>query len=217
MRRRSAAMSRMNPRERQLCRQLTTPRKVQGWLDSLPYNDCRKRVTMRTFRGVVRHRTAHCLEAALAAATILEQHGRPPILLDIASQDGLGHDVVVYKHRGRYGAVGRSRDEGLHGRKAVFRCVRDLVYSYYDSFIDDTGRITGYALFDLTTLDLQGVDWRLGRSHMWGLERRLIRLPRRVIRGSTSRTNRLRKRYRAFRRQNPSGTPHYLRDARTWM
>ena len=55
-----------------------TPRQVQAFLRYLPYNWEKGGETLRTFRGVVRHGSAHCLEVALSAATILEQHGYPP-------------------------------------------------------------------------------------------------------------------------------------------
>ena len=48
------------------------------------------RATLRSFRGVVRHHTAHCLEAVLAAAVVLEQHGYPPLALSFESVDQLG-------------------------------------------------------------------------------------------------------------------------------
>ena len=63
--------------EWRLIRRLDTPARVQAWLNSLPYNDEPRPAgeTLRSFRQVVRRRTAHCLEAALAAAVILEAHG----------------------------------------------------------------------------------------------------------------------------------------------
>ena len=57
---------------------LRTPAAVQDWLNNLPYNQEKGGETLRSFRGVVRHGTAHCLEAALSAAVILEQHRHPP-------------------------------------------------------------------------------------------------------------------------------------------
>ena len=51
--------------------------------------------TKRTFRGVVAHHTAHCLEAALTAAVILEQHGFPPRVMSLESIDKLDHVVFV--------------------------------------------------------------------------------------------------------------------------
>src|SRR5687767_6097881 len=67
--------------ERHLVQRLRTPDAVQRWLNALPYNTENERDTMRSFRGVVRTGTAHCLEAAISAAVILEQHGYPPIVL----------------------------------------------------------------------------------------------------------------------------------------
>ncbi len=58
--------------ERRLIEQLKTPQAVQKWLNALPYNTEKNGDTMRGFRGVVRHRTAHCLEAVLFTATVLE-------------------------------------------------------------------------------------------------------------------------------------------------
>ena len=69
--------------------------------------------------------TAHCLEAALAAAVILEQHGFPPLVLSFESIDELDHVIFVYQRSGRWGSIGRSRDPGLHGRKPVFATPRD--------------------------------------------------------------------------------------------
>ncbi|HVF51124.1 MAG TPA: hypothetical protein VNA19_13600, partial [Pyrinomonadaceae bacterium] len=68
-------------REREIIETHRTPAQVQRYLRSLPYNWEREGRTIRSFREVVRHGTAHCLEAALAAALILEQHGYPPLLL----------------------------------------------------------------------------------------------------------------------------------------
>src|SRR4029078_2829382 len=92
---------------------------VQLSLNRLPYNnEPGGRATLRSFRGVVRHGRAHCLEAALFAAVTLEQHGYPPLVLSFESIDELDHVIFVYRRAGRWGSVARSRDPGLHGRKA---------------------------------------------------------------------------------------------------
>src|SRR5258708_19405916 len=93
-----------------------TPRQVQKFLSALPYNWENEGETLRTFRGVIRRHTAHCLEAVLTAATILEQHGYPATVLDIESQDNIDHVLFIFRHRGRFGTVARSPDPGLHGR-----------------------------------------------------------------------------------------------------
>ncbi len=154
--------------ERRLVQRLSTPLKVQEWLNRFPYNWERRGETARTFRGVLRAGTAHCMEAALCAATILEQHGYPPLLADIESTDRLDHVLFVWQAPdGRWGSVARSRCTGLHGRKPVFRTLRSLCKSYSAPFIDMTGRVKGYGLLDLRALD---VDWRLSRRHVWEVE-----------------------------------------------
>jgi hypothetical protein len=158
----------MTRRERALVDRLRAPEQVQRWLSSLPYNWESQGPTARTFRGVVRTGTAHCLEAALASAFILEQRGTPPLLLDIESTDRLDHVLHVFRRGGRWGAVGRSRCPGLHGRKPVFRSLDALVRSYMAPYIDQTGRVTGYGLLDLR--DLPTGQWRLARGNVFHVE-----------------------------------------------
>ena len=135
--------------EWRLMRRLPTPAKVQAWLRGLPYNYEERGETLRTFRTVARLGTAHCLEAALSAATIMEVHGYPPWLLDLESIDDLDHVVFLFRNGGGWGTVAKSRDPGLFGRRPVFRSLRDLVWSYFDPYIDMTGRINGFGVLDL--------------------------------------------------------------------
>jgi hypothetical protein len=195
------------PAERRLIRRLCTPGDVQRFLNALPYNTepPPEGATLRSFRGVVEHRTAHCLEAALAAAVILEQHGYPPLVLSFESIDELDHVIFVYRHRGRWGSVARSRDPGLHGRKPVFRTARALALSYVDPYVDFTGRVTGYAVVDLRGLG--DYDWRLSARNIWKVERMLLEWPHRSIRSSDRRIDRLRARYFRFRREHPGSKP----------
>ena len=127
--------------ERRLIARLRTPLDVQRYLNRLPYNTEPPPggATLRSFRGVVRAGCANCLEAALFAATVLEQHGYPPLVLSFESIDALDHVIFVYQRAGRWGSVARSRDPGLHGRRAVFATPRALALSYVDPYVDFTG------------------------------------------------------------------------------
>jgi hypothetical protein len=176
---------------------LRTPLDVQRWLNSLRYNTEKGGETLRSFRGVVRHDTAHCLEAALSAATILEQHGYPPLVLSFESIDLLDHVIFVYRTGTGWGSVARSRDPGLHGRRPMFATPRALALSYFESYIDFTGGIKGYTVVDLRVLG--GYDWRLSTSNVWKVEQMLLDWPHRRIRYSRTRVAALRHRYRAFR------------------
>jgi hypothetical protein len=204
-------------RERAIVRRCRTPEAVQRYLNALPYNDEPPPggATLRSFRGVVRHGTAHCMEAALAAATILEQHGYPPLILSFESIDELDHVLFVYKQRGLWGSVGRSRDPGLHGRKPVFRTARALALSYVEPYIDYHGRITGYTVVDLRDL-LGEYDWRLSERNVWKAERVLLEAPHRPIASSDRRIDRLRRRYVAFRQEHDGRKPLYYKDRHTW-
>jgi hypothetical protein len=211
------AKSAFTARERAVIRRCRTPAQVQRYLNALPYNDEPPPggATLRSFRGVVAHRTAHCMEAALAAATILEQHGYPPLILSFESIDELDHVLFVYRRGGWWGSVGRSRDPGLHGRKPVFRTARALALSYVEPYIDYHGRITGYTVVDLGEL-LGDYDWRLSDGNVWKAERVLLEAPHRPIRSSDARIDRLRRKYIAFRRDHGGRKPLYYKDRHTW-
>jgi hypothetical protein len=202
-------------RERRLLAKLRTPLMVQRYLNGLPYNnEPGGRATLRSFRGVIRHGCAHCLEAALFAAVALEHHGYPPRVLSFESIDQLDHVIFVYKRRGRWGSVARSRDPGLHGRKPVFKTPRALAKSYMDPYIDLTGRITGYAVVDLRSME--GYDWRLANTNVWKVERMLLELPHRSIASSNRHVRTLRARYRAFKKQFPNRKPLFYRGKERW-
>ncbi len=170
--------------------------------------------TLRSFRGVVRHQTAHCLEAVLTAAVVLEQHGYPPLALSFESADELDHVLFVYRHRGRWGSVARSRDPGLHGRKAVFRTTRALALSYVEPYVDFTGRITGYAVVDLRVLDRY--DWRLSERNVWKVERVLLDYPHQQIHTPDHRIDRWRARYRDFMTRFPDRKPLFFEGRERW-
>ena len=201
--------------ERRIVRRLGTPAAVQRFLNALPYNKEPPpgRATLRSFRGVVRHRTVHCIEAALAAAVILEQHGYPPLILSFESIDELDHVLFVYRDRGRWGSIGRSRDPGLHGRKPVFPTTRALALSYVDPYVDYTGRIVGCTVVDLREL-LGAYDWRLSKQNVWKAERVLLDAPHQRIRSSDARISALRRRYVEFRQRHGRKPLYY--DRRAW-
>jgi hypothetical protein len=183
--------------ERRIVNRLRSPLAVQRWLNALPYNNEQGRETLRSFRGVVQRGTAHCLEAALSAAVILEQHRYPPLVLSFESIDLLDHVIFVYRGPHGWGSVARSRDPGLHGRRPVFATPRALALSYFDPYIDFTGRVKAYAVVDLRVLG--SYDWRLSEANIWKVERLLLEWPHRRIASSKARERRWRVRYRAFR------------------
>jgi hypothetical protein len=164
---------------------------------------------------MLRENRAHCLEGTIAAAVILEQHGYPPVVVSIESRDKLDHVLWLFKRDGRLGSVARSRDIGLHGRKPVFRTVRDLVMSYFEPYIDKTARITGYAVANL--YDLGNYDWRFSTRNVLKVERHLQDIPHRPIPACQARYERALKRYLAFHEEHPDRSPDYFDNRDLWL
>jgi hypothetical protein len=200
--------------ERRLIRRLRTPDDVQHFLNRIPYNTETRGETLRSFRQVARRRIAHCAEATLFTACVLEQHGYPPLILSIESVDYLDHVIYLYRRRGRWGTVARSRDPGLHGRKPVFRSVRALAMSYIDEYIDANACVQAFARFDLRTLGR--IDWRFSKRNVRMLERTLTKLRHQRIKVPRKRLLRTRARYLAFQKANGDKKPMFYRGRKNW-
>jgi hypothetical protein len=204
------------PGEWRLIQRLDTPHKVQRWLNELPYNTEPRGETLRSFRGVLRAGKAHCLEACLAAAVILEQHGHPPIVMSIESQDWLDHVVFLYRARGKWGAIARSRDPGLHGRRPMFRSPRDIALSYVEGYVDYTGRVRAYGVANLADA-LPDYDWRFARHNVWKVEQLLIDWPHTRIKTSTRRYRALKAYYISFREKHGVKPWRHYSGRERWM
>jgi hypothetical protein len=203
------------PAERRLVARLRSPAAVQNWLNALPYNTEIGRETLRSFRGVVRHGMAHCLEAALSAAVILEQHRYPPLVLSFESIDLLDHVIFVYRTPTGWGSIARSRDPGLHGRRPLYATPRALAQSYFESYVDYTGGIKAYAVVDLRVLGRY--DWRLSTRNVWKVEQMLLEWPHRPLIYDATRVEQLRRRYVAFREQHGYKPWKYYTGRDRWM
>jgi hypothetical protein len=201
--------------ERRLIHTLRTPAAVQRWLNALAYNVESEGESQRSFRGVVRTQSAHCMEAALFAAVVLEQHGYPPLVMSLESQDNLDHVIFVYRTAAGWGSVARSRDPGLHGRRPVFATLRALAYSYLDEYVDDTGRLRGYGVANLAEA-MGRYDWRWTSGNVWKVEQMLIDWPHVTLPSSDSRYRALKRRYRRFRQANGGRKPLFYQGREKW-
>ena len=177
-----------------LAKTLKTPRQVQKYLRTKPYNREKKGETLSSPEKALRRGRLHCFEAAMAAAAILEHHGYPPLVVSFESRDGLDHVIYVFQHEGLWGAVARSRDEGLHGRPPRYRSLRDLVWSYYDPYVDKSGKITG---FQIAHLDDCAPNWRYSDKNLWRAEQYLIDLKHNKLKSSKARYRKLLRDYKA--------------------
>ncbi len=116
---------------------LRTPQRVQEFLSALPANfepngDC-----LRSVRGVLRHREAHCLEAAFVAACALWLQGEPPLVMDLTSTpEDADHVVTLFRRDGCWGAISKSNHVWLRWRDPVYRSLRELAMSYFHEYFN---------------------------------------------------------------------------------
>lgn len=172
-----------------LAQKYKTPRQVQAFLRKFPYN---RTHTLHSAETSAKKKTAHCFEAAMLAAAILERHGYPPLVISFESRDDLDHVIYVFQEKGKWGAVARSRDEGLHGRPPIFKSLKALALSYYDPYVDKTGEILA---FQIAHLDDSGADWRFSPRSVWKAENYLLEIPHHSIRQSRARYKKLKAAY----------------------
>lgn len=158
----------LTAKETALLRKLSTPAKVQAWLDGLTYNLEHGGETLRSPRRVIRDRTAHCAEAALFAAAALRVNGRPPLIVDLEAVRDDDHVLAVYRERGLWGAVALSKFAGLRFRSAVYRTLRELAMSYFEDYYNWDGERTLRAYSRPVSLArFDRIGWTTSEEDLW--------------------------------------------------
>src|SRR5262245_59382203 len=103
----------LSPAERRVLEKLSTPERIQKYLEALPQNFSKSSgETCRSFRRILRDKDkktsrskAYCFEGALFAATALAYHGREPMLMDLqTTDDDEDHVVALFKEKNLWGA-----------------------------------------------------------------------------------------------------------------
>lgn len=161
-------METLNPDEMRLLRSLSTPWKIQKYLDALPYNKEPNGETCRSPRRTIRDQTAHCFEAALFAAAALRVKGHPPLILDLESVRDDDHVIAIFRVDGHWGAMAKSNYSGLRFREPVYRTLRELVMSYFEHYYNLRGEKTLRAFsrpVNLTRFDR--MNWMTAEEDVW--------------------------------------------------
>lgn len=132
-------MHALSPADRKLLGRLTTPRKIQDFLDSLAYSSESR---YRCPREVLRDRRAHCVDGALFAASALRRIGHEPLLLDMIAVRDDDHVIAPFRRHGAWGAVAKSNVVGLRYREPIHRSIRELVMTYFELYYNVKGEKT---------------------------------------------------------------------------
>jgi hypothetical protein len=134
LKRPSPAQIGLTREEGDVLRALRTPEDIQQFIIGLHANFEEEGDTLRSVRGVLRHRKAHCIEAAFTAACALWLQGLPPLLLDLTAKGDSDHVIAVFKRGGGWGAISKSNHVWLRWRDPVYRSPRELVMSYFHEY-----------------------------------------------------------------------------------
>ncbi len=171
-----------NAAERRILRPLSTPEKIAGFLDEVPYNKEPDGPTCRSPRAVMRDRLAHCMEGALFAAAALEAIGFPPLILDLEAVRDDDHVLAIYRANGLWGSIAKSNYAGLRHRTPVYRSIRELVLSYFEHYYNLKGEKTLRAYsrpVPLRRFDALG--WRTSEQEVWAIPEHLVEIPHAAI------------------------------------
>jgi hypothetical protein len=125
--------------ERTQLRRLSSPLRIQQYLDRLAY---RARTPAVCPRKVLRERCAHCFDGALFAAAALRRLGHPPLLVDLRAVRDDDHVLAIYREGGHYGALAKSNFAGLRFREPIHRTLRELVLTYFEDYFSADGEKT---------------------------------------------------------------------------
>jgi hypothetical protein len=151
-----------------LLRRLSTPDKVQRYLDDLTYNLEKGGDTVRSPRRVMRDHTAHCAEGAFFAAAAFRVNGRPPLIVDLEADNDDDHVLAVYRERGLWGSVAISKFSGLRFRAPVYRTIRELVMSYFEDYFNWDGDRTLRAYSrPLSLARFDRINWMTAEEDLW--------------------------------------------------
>jgi len=165
-------------RELRLLKSLSTPWKIQNYLNSLPYNIEPDGDTCRSPRRVMRDRTAHCFEAALFAAAALRIHGWPPLILDLVAVRDSDHVIAIFKMDGCWGAIAQSNYSGLRFREPVYRTIRELAMSYFEDYFNPEGEKTLRQYSRPVHLSrFDSIGWMTAEDDVWAIAEYLVDIP----------------------------------------
>ncbi|MFH1444703.1 MAG: hypothetical protein ABIG34_04950 [Candidatus Peregrinibacteria bacterium] len=152
-----------------ILRPLSTPRKIQDYLDSLAMNFEAKGDTCLSPRRVLKEQHAHCMEGAMLAAVALRLAGFKPLVMDLkATRDDEDHVVTLFQINKHWGAISKTNHGVLRYREPVYRTVRELALSYFHEYFLGDGRKTlrSYSVpVNLSRFDAQG--WMTDEEDLW--------------------------------------------------
>ena len=168
----------LTPREFAILKRLSTPAKIQAFLNTIPINHEIGGETVLSVREVLRQRRAHCIEGAMLAAAALWANGDPPLVmhLDCDTSD-YPHVIALFRRGGAWGAISKTNGTPLRYRDPIYRSLRELALSYFHEYSNKRGHKTlrSYSMsFDLRRIE--AAEWVTSSKSCWKTHDRITEL-----------------------------------------
>lgn len=162
---------------------LSTPEKIQNYLESIPFNHEEGGETCQSAHQVIQSRKAHCLEGAfLACAALLHQKRKPLIISLKVTDNDYDHVITIYKENGYFGAISKTNHAVLGWRDPVYRTIRELVLSYFhEYFLVKNGEKTLRGYSKLINLNHFGRKWITSDENLFSIAEAIADAPHRTI------------------------------------
>jgi hypothetical protein len=173
------ALAAFTPAELRKFRSFKDPYGVQRFLDETPYHLAD---TAWSPRRVLREQTSHCLEGAIFAAAALRALGFPPLIFDLEAENDTDHVLALYRIKGLWGAVAKSNYTGCRYREPVYRTLRELAMSYFNTYFNmrrertlrNYSRPVNLARFDR-------LEWMTTEEPIWFIPYYLVDIPHIIV------------------------------------
>ena len=166
------------PGEFAVLERLSSPQKIQAYLNATPINHELDGETVLSVREVIRQRRAHCIEGAMLAACALWVHGDPPLVMHLdCDESDYPHVVALFRRHGAWGALSKTNGAPLRYRDPIYRTLRELSLSYFHEYSNRRGHKTlrSYSVpFDLRRLPVD--EWVTNVKSCWRAHDRLVEL-----------------------------------------
>jgi hypothetical protein len=167
-----------NQEEWQKLKKLSSPKKIQDFLNSLPFNFERGGETHRSVSETLKAGKAHCFEGALVAAVALWMSGQEPLLLDLATvRHDFDHVVTLFKQDGYWGAISKTNHSVLRYREPVYKNVRELAMSYFHEYFLNDGQKTLRSFSKPFNLKKVSINWLTSKENLADLAHLLDKSP----------------------------------------
>ena len=161
----------LTKKELKILKKLSTPIKIQDFLDSLPVNWEKKGETYMSPRRALKAKKMHCFEGALVAAVALWLKGEKPLLLDFQNKGDEDHVVALYKRNGYWGAISKTNHSTLRYRDPVYKTLRELALSYFHEYWRQKDGKKTLVAFSTEPFDLRkyGTKWVTSEEDLFSM------------------------------------------------